>query len=154
MTFTRREKNLIGQRARHAKKIGMLIAQPCCKCGAVRAEMHHRDYSKPFDVIWLCRKHHMDEHSRGVLACLRASRHLPILKDGLKDGDIITPHQLLGLLAEVIEECGSIRQWATAHGVSAAYVSAVMLGKSRPGASILEPLNIEKIVTYDYKLRT
>lgn len=40
-----------------AKRKGLLIPQPCVACGA-NAEAHHPDYSKPLDVIWVCRGHH------------------------------------------------------------------------------------------------
>jgi hypothetical protein len=34
-----------------------------CHCG-LKAHAHHEDYSKPFEVIWLCPKHHAEEHKR------------------------------------------------------------------------------------------
>ena len=40
---------------------GIITKQPCRECGSY-AEAHHPDYSKPLDVIWLCRKHHMELH--------------------------------------------------------------------------------------------
>jgi hypothetical protein len=40
-----------------AKKKGTLIPESCSACGA-KAEAHHNDYSKPLEVVWLCRKHH------------------------------------------------------------------------------------------------
>jgi hypothetical protein len=40
---------------------GKLIPQPCIKCGA-KAEIHHPDYRRPLDVIWLCRAHHLELH--------------------------------------------------------------------------------------------
>jgi hypothetical protein len=37
----------------------------CSKCGAEgRIEAHHEDYSKPLEVVWLCRKHHLDVHAQ------------------------------------------------------------------------------------------
>ena len=35
---------------------------PCVVCGNFKSEAHHEDYSKPLEVIWLCRKHHMERH--------------------------------------------------------------------------------------------
>lgn len=63
------------EKARHPEKIrarqalmsairrGRIQRQPCRICGA-RAEGHHRDYSRPLDVDWLCKAHHQAEHER------------------------------------------------------------------------------------------
>lgn len=71
------EKNLAGQRRyreRHPEKAkarealnnaikrGEIARQPCHKCGTPDAHGHHHDYSKPFDVEWLCHRCHSDEH--------------------------------------------------------------------------------------------
>lgn len=48
---------------------GRLVPMPCIICGNV-AEAHHPDYSKPLDVVWLCRSHHRQTHSLAN-ACLR-----------------------------------------------------------------------------------
>ena len=48
-----------------------------CKCGKVKVEAHHEDYSKPLEVIWLCRKHHQEADRR-----LKDRQHkLPVPKD-------------------------------------------------------------------------
>ena len=49
-----------------ALKRGDLVKQPCQVCGATdettRIDAHHEDYSKPLEVDWLCRSHHMRFH--------------------------------------------------------------------------------------------
>ena len=47
-----------------AKLSGKLRPQPCNECGSTkRTQAHHRDYSKPLDVVWLCAKCHWAEHN-------------------------------------------------------------------------------------------
>jgi ribosomal protein L18E len=41
---------------------GVLPRGSCFICGAEQAEMHHEDYDKPIDVVWLCRPCHLDHH--------------------------------------------------------------------------------------------
>lgn len=42
---------------------GELIRQSCERCGVVETvQAHHEDYSKPLEVIWLCKIHHMIRH--------------------------------------------------------------------------------------------
>jgi hypothetical protein len=31
---------------------------PCFMCGNEKSEAHHGDYSKPLDIIWVCKLHH------------------------------------------------------------------------------------------------
>lgn len=45
-----------------AIRLGVLVRQPCEECGCDLAEAHHEDYSKPLDVRWLCRRHHLIRH--------------------------------------------------------------------------------------------
>ena len=47
-----------------AIKSGTVIRFPCKECGNVKVDAHHEDYSKPLDVIFLCRKHHLILHRR------------------------------------------------------------------------------------------
>lgn len=43
---------------------GKIKKQPCSACGNNKSEGHHKDYSKPLDVIWVCRKHHIEIHRK------------------------------------------------------------------------------------------
>ena len=45
-----------------AKKLSILIAQPCQVCGKPNAFAHHDDYDKPLEVKWLCNYHHSEYH--------------------------------------------------------------------------------------------
>ena len=47
-----------------AVKEGTLIRLPCQACGVKKVMGHHPDYTKPLEVIWLCREHHVEEHVR------------------------------------------------------------------------------------------
>lgn len=48
--------------AMYAVQRGELEKKPCERCGALKVEAHHHDYSKPLDVEWLCKKCHNKEH--------------------------------------------------------------------------------------------
>lgn len=47
---------------KYAIQTGALIKLPCVKCGDLISHAHHEDYSKPLEVIFLCRKHHREHH--------------------------------------------------------------------------------------------
>jgi hypothetical protein len=44
-------------------KRNLVVRQPCEKCGDIKTEGHHNDYNKPLDVVWLCRRHHLELHN-------------------------------------------------------------------------------------------
>lgn len=44
-----------------ALKAGKMKRERCSICG-VKAEAHHEDYNKPFNIIWLCVDHHKERH--------------------------------------------------------------------------------------------
>lgn len=48
---------------RHAIADGKLKREPCEQCREPKSQAHHDDYSKPFDVRWLCAKHHKEIHN-------------------------------------------------------------------------------------------
>ena len=61
-----REVNALKRKARRlankAKKSGLIKQCPCVRCGAGNTQMHHEDYTKPLDVVWLCHACHVLEH--------------------------------------------------------------------------------------------
>jgi len=61
-TPEKKAKLLARSKIRNAVRAGKFDRLPCAVCGELKAEAHHEDYSKPFDVLWLCRKHHSQLH--------------------------------------------------------------------------------------------
>lgn len=58
-----REKYLARKRVEKALEYGKLYRKPCEKCGSDNdIQAHHDDYSKPLEVRWLCRMHHLEHH--------------------------------------------------------------------------------------------
>ncbi len=56
------EKKAVHVATSRAIRSGVLIRQPCEVCQNPKTDGHHPDYSKPLEVLWLCRKHHLDLH--------------------------------------------------------------------------------------------
>ncbi|MEI9995110.1 MAG: hypothetical protein WDM91_10980 [Rhizomicrobium sp.] len=48
--------------ANAAKRLGLITPQPCADCGSEKSEMHHPDYDRPLDVVWLCKDCHAQHH--------------------------------------------------------------------------------------------
>ncbi|MEY8829646.1 hypothetical protein AB9K34_14760 [Sedimentitalea sp. XS_ASV28] len=46
-----------------ALRHGVLERQPCAVCRDPKTEAHHPDYERPYEVVWLCRKHHKALHA-------------------------------------------------------------------------------------------
>lgn len=58
-------RNKARQDLNNAVRDGRVKPWPVCAlptCGA-SPEAHHPDYNQPFDVVWLCRKHHKAAHA-------------------------------------------------------------------------------------------
>jgi len=47
---------------RNEVQAGRIIKGDCVVCGNKETHGHHDDYSKPLEVKWLCREHHMELH--------------------------------------------------------------------------------------------
>lgn len=56
----------------NAIRTGKLVRKPCEVCGEAKSEAHHDDYTKPLDVRWLCRVHHMEHHGKTAYALIEA----------------------------------------------------------------------------------
>lgn len=62
-TYNKKECNQEKINARKLAKKAFKKPQPCEICGDI-GEQHHTDYSKPLDIQWLCRKHHLEIHKK------------------------------------------------------------------------------------------
>jgi hypothetical protein len=67
-----RSKNKDKQFARNqvmsALRCGKIIKGNCdiCRCN-YKVQAHHKDYSKPLEIVWLCYKHHLEVHNKKPL---------------------------------------------------------------------------------------
>jgi len=50
-------------RTQYALRAGHLKRIPCQECGSVKSQAHHPDYTKPYDVEFLCSQHHRAVHT-------------------------------------------------------------------------------------------
>jgi hypothetical protein len=46
----------------NAVRDGRVKKWPCFVCGEEKSQGHHEDYSRPFDVMWMCAAHHSMWH--------------------------------------------------------------------------------------------
>lgn len=46
----------------NAIRLGFVTKMPCSVCQDAKSHGHHEDYSLPLEVIWYCRKHHLERH--------------------------------------------------------------------------------------------
>jgi uncharacterized OB-fold protein len=59
-------KNKARQAVNNALRDGRIVKQNCEKCGSEKSQAHHPDYRSPLKVMWLCFKHHREEHGQKV----------------------------------------------------------------------------------------
>lgn len=57
------EKISAREKVHNAVKNGKLIRKPCRICGNKQSFAHHKDYARPLEVEWYCRKHHREQHN-------------------------------------------------------------------------------------------
>ena len=62
-------------RANKAVRGGKLTKEPCAVCGVDKGmEMHHEDYDKPLEVVFLCRRCHQTLHKNARRAAAAAAK--------------------------------------------------------------------------------
>lgn len=65
-----------------AVKDGVLKRGQCRNCDSEKTVAHHTDYSKPLQVVWLCKRCHGNEHARLTrLAAMRSKALLLMSSD-------------------------------------------------------------------------
>lgn len=65
--YTKKEKIKAVNRLRWAVKTGKVIQQSCIICNELKSQAHHhKGYAEEnwLNVVWLCSKHHLQEHER------------------------------------------------------------------------------------------
>lgn len=66
----RQQRRIAYREVINAKRKGLLVPQPCEVCGSEPTDAHHRwGYAEPLRVMWLCPRHHIDDHAE-----MRATR--------------------------------------------------------------------------------
>ena|ERR1041385_3458514 len=51
-------------KVRKAIQQGKLLKETCFVCKNTITEAHHKDYNKPLEVVWYCKKHHSEQHKK------------------------------------------------------------------------------------------
>ena len=59
-----RKKANANARVSYALRKGWIVRKPCQVCGSTESQAHHPDYDHALEVIWLCPRHHKEEHRR------------------------------------------------------------------------------------------
>lgn len=105
--------------ATKAKRNGALTRLPCRDCGAKKSEMHHPDYSKPLDVVWLCKPCHDAEHRRLGKELAWGAKN----RRGLQPAIVRIPGFTRGEL-RLIDRAATLKGWSRAQWLRAVAVEA------------------------------
>lgn len=63
--------------ARESIKRGKITRLSCEICGDLSTHAHHEDYTKPFEIVWLCRNHHKQLHDKREQEVARGATREP-----------------------------------------------------------------------------
>lgn len=64
LSEVQRLKSIVRSKTKMRIRRGSLIKQPCEVCKTEEnIQAHHHDYTKPYDVTWLCAEHHREHHA-------------------------------------------------------------------------------------------
>ena len=58
------QKGQIRQKTKHLIKYRKIKKLPCFICDDVNSQVHHINYNNPYNIIWLCMKHHKRLHKK------------------------------------------------------------------------------------------
>lgn len=126
------EKLLAQNRLNYAIHKGEITRQPCEKCGTdQRVHAHHEDYSKPYDVRWLCYICHKKTHpitAENKKIKFESAKHADAKGEAnsfskLSNADILEIRKLLELGFSQ-EKIGGL------YGVTQTCISRIKLGKA------------------------
>jgi len=101
--LSKRERQRARQLAHAAIKKGRIKRQPCVICGTTnRVVAHHEDYSKPYEVQWLCKNHHGRAHAGTLELELRIMTQLAkgnLSTSGIAKMFDVKKHVVYGLMS-------------------------------------------------------
>lgn len=73
-----------------ARTRGLVDGRKCCVCGSQNAEGHHDCYDRPYEVAWLCKRHHHARQNEINLASPIALKPKGFIPPELRVGPQIT----------------------------------------------------------------
>lgn len=60
--ISKEERRRVYSQVARALSTGLIVKRPCEICDCKSVEAHHNDYSKPMEITWLCKLHHLLIH--------------------------------------------------------------------------------------------
>lgn len=135
---------------RYAIRAGKIVRPDNCqKCGTLcKPDGHHADYTKPLDVMWLCKPCHVEEHARlrhaGNPVAVGRSEPIDVYHEvACPDCGGLGYHEVVNVrkIRLLRKESGiSLRIMADKLGISASYLSDMELGRRRMSFELAEEI--------------